>query len=556
MRLHPQLNRQVDGDRREQHRRRLGADDVGQPGHQQEEQRQDGDRRSTLKRRQQPMRQVLGAAGFLQGDAQRQGGGDGGDDFRVHGPERLAHAQHADRHQGGRARQRRDDDRHHPRCRQGDDGKKNHRRPLGMVERRQVLGRPFQQYHVPLPFQRRHVVGLPLDQKHVAGLQPDVGEPLADHPGPALDAEHDAMRFIAEPDLRQGLALHAGRRGDHDLGQGLAAFLPAPARVRIGSQRTALFQVGIQQPRVLGQESGQRLAGRRHHQHVAGPDDVIFERRQDRLFAPLHQAQGLFRQAGEMPPRRAFSDQFGIRRNGDLGDEMPAVALGQAVGQSGPVRQQPGRYKNHIPQPRRRHHQAGDGEVEKRERRDLHLDEGRVDEKVGRRSDERRHAAQNRGVAQRDHQFRHRPAVTVRQGFHDRDEDDDDGDVVEKRADGNGRHQDHQQGHDQPGVAAAQAQDQPGAPVQDSGADHALAHHQKRQHRDQGRIGEALQDAGRGQGRPSVGADDREEMEKYQQHADDAEGRHLHRRALEQVKNQGAEDEGENRPHLKLRPGA
>ena len=341
------------------------------------------------------------------------------------------------------------------------------------------------------------------------------------------------MGLIAEPDLRQGLALHDGRRRDHDLGQGLAAFLPAPAPVRIGRERTALFQVGIEQARITGQEFGQRLAGRSHHQHVAGPDEVILERRQDRPFAPLHQAQGLFRQAGEMPSRRALANQLGIRRNGDLGDEMPAGFVAHVISQSGPVRQQTGRYKNHIPQPRRRHHQSGDGKVEKRERRDLHLDESRIDEKVGRRSDERRHATQHGGVAQRDHQFRHRAAVTVRQGFHDRDEDDDDGNVVEKRADRNGHHQGHQHGDDQTGVAAAKAQDQPGAPVQDSGADHALAHHQKRHHRDQGRIGEALEDAGGRQGRRPVGADDREEMEKYQPHADDAERPHLHRSALE-----------------------
>ena len=73
------------------------------------------------------------------------------------------------------------------------------------MESRHFRGRPLDQQDVLIATQGLDIRFAPLNQENITRFQIHLGHPGADHLGAALNAHHDAMVFVAEPDLHEVL---------------------------------------------------------------------------------------------------------------------------------------------------------------------------------------------------------------------------------------------------------------------------------------------------------------------------------------------------------------
>ena len=140
------------------------------------------------------------------------------------------------------------------------------------------------------------------------------------------------MGVIAKADLGQSAPDQARGRGHHQFRQHPVALVPGP--VFVFRLVAAVLQVRVEQAGILGQDLGESLARRRHHQHVIGARLIVLKRRQDGRLAALDHAHGHVGQAGEQAARGVPADQVRIPGDGDLADELLALPVEQAIGQA------------------------------------------------------------------------------------------------------------------------------------------------------------------------------------------------------------------------------
>jgi hypothetical protein len=146
--------------------------------------------------------------------------------------------------------------------------------------------------------------------------------------------------------------------------------------------------------------------------------------------------------------------------------------------------------KHDIDQARQRHRAADGGEIEHGEGLADLAGAERGDDQVGRRADQRHHAAEQRGEGQRHQRDGRRIAVAIGVAQRHRQHQGERADVVHEA----------RQHRDQPGlgpdlhrVAAAQRRQQPHDHVDDAGVLQRPAEDQHRRHRDHRGMGEAVE---------------------------------------------------------------
>ena len=82
---------------------------------------------------------------------------------------------------------------------------------------------------------------------------------------------------------------------------------------------------------------------------------------------------------------------------------------------------------------------------------------------------------------------------------------------------------------------------------------HPLAHHEKRQHRYQRRIGEALEYSRRIKKITAIGSRHRENLEEQEQHPHQRDGDVFHGQFLHRIEADGPDDEKQRHPDLYVR---
>ena len=222
---------------------------------------------------------------------------------------------------------------------------------------------------------------------------------------------------------------------------------------------------------------GQRLARRGEDDLVTATKDDTVEGRQERVLATLNEPHRDVRKRLEHAGDGPLTDEYASRPHLDLREELFAAALDQRLHGRGAIGQNPRRHERDVNEPGRRQDQPRNREVEETDpgKAETHRRAGH--QEIRARADERRHAAEDGGVAERNHDPAGRATHALGQRGHDGDEDDHHRGVVEDRAQENHRQQ--RQPDRRRRVMATQHDEATDGVVERAGPNHALANHQQ-----------------------------------------------------------------------------
>ncbi len=350
-----------------------------------------------------------------------------------------------------------------------------------------------------------------------------------------------------EADLVECPADHPRGRGDHGFGQRLVLhrgeFL---ACLRAAAVR---LQKALQYLRVVGEGLGDGFAGAGENHRIGGFQGNAVKRGQQDMLPPLDKADGDVAQARELSGDRFLADQRAVRGYFHLDNELLARHIHHIALHRAAFGQDARNNDQGIDQTGNGQHGTRNGEIEKADLRLPGLYRGGHDQQVGGGADQRRHATEDGGVAQRDHQGRGRAVQTLGQGGHQRDEDDHHRRIVHEGADQQHGRQHH--GDGQHRMMAAQRNKAADRLFQRPGTDNALPHHQQREYGDQRRIGDPGQNLPRSKQVFSGLIHQRVEMEQQQQPRNDRDGGNFQLDPLVGEGDNRDGDKGKNRPDMK-----